>query len=271
GSSPGFIEVSVCWGTQQSAHRSRGPAAPAIRLAAALRVLYSPTRKLRGARSGGERVNGTEFLLGPEALARHGERVALVCGAESVTYAELARQSALAAAAYASLGVKPGDKVLLLMRDTPQFAAAWLGLVRMGAVAVALNNKVSEAEYRHVLADSEARLALVEDGFVGARRDLSAELAAQGRRGVAGGQEAASSPRPGRRPSIEPPRARPAQRRASCVRTMASPASELRCARSASGRARKHSPLHASSSPMALSTGCSARSRWAQPPSCART
>src|SRR5690606_36156644 len=195
GSSPGFIEVSVCWGTQQSAHRSRGPAAPAIRLAAALRVLYSPTRKLRGARSGGERVNGTEFLLGPEALARHGERVALVCGAESVTYAELARQSALAAAAYASLGVKPGDKVLLLMRDTPQFAAAWLGLVRMGAVAVALNNKVSEAEYRHVLADSEARLALVEDVFVEARRDLSAELAAQGRLVVAGDQASSSDAR----------------------------------------------------------------------------
>jgi len=140
-------------------------------------------------------VNGTEFLLGPEALARHGERVALVCGAESVTYAELARQSALAAAAYASLGVKPGDKVLLLMRDTPQFAAAWLGLVRMGAVAVALNNKVSEAEYRHVLADSEARLALVEDVFVEARRDLSAELAAQGRLVVAGDQASSSDAR----------------------------------------------------------------------------
>jgi acyl-CoA synthetase (AMP-forming)/AMP-acid ligase II len=38
----------------------------------------------------------------------------------------------------------PGDRVLLLMRDTPEFAAAWLGAVHAGAVAVALNSKLSE-------------------------------------------------------------------------------------------------------------------------------
>ena len=37
------------------------------------------------------------------------------------------------------------------MRDTPEFAAAWLGAVRAGAVAVALNNKLAETEYRHIL------------------------------------------------------------------------------------------------------------------------
>lgn len=131
-------------------------------------------------------ANGVELLLGESALARHGRRTALVCGGESLTYAELAERTARASAAYARHGVRPGERVLLLMRDTPEFAAAWLGAVRMGAVAVALNNKLTEADYRHILADSDARVLVVEDVFAQARPDLAAELAREGRVIVAG-------------------------------------------------------------------------------------
>ena len=130
--------------------------------------------------------NGVEQLLGSAALERHGGRIALVSGAESVTYAELAAQARRASGALAALGVRAGDRVLLLMRDTPEFAAAWLGTVRMGAVAVALNNKLSEADYRHILADSAARLVIVEDVFAQARPDLNDELARDGRVTIAG-------------------------------------------------------------------------------------
>lgn len=131
-------------------------------------------------------ANGVELLLGEAACARHGSRIALACGTERVTYAELAARTARASAAYARYGVRPGERVLLLMRDTPAFAAAWLGAVRMGAVAVALNNKLSEADYRHILSDSAARVLLVEDVFAQARPDLTAELAREGRAIVAG-------------------------------------------------------------------------------------
>jgi len=72
------------------------------------------------------------------------------------------------------------------MRDTPEFAAAWLGAVHAGAVAIALNTKLSDAEYRHILADSDARLLVVEDVFASARPDLSEESARDGRLTIAG-------------------------------------------------------------------------------------
>ena len=97
---------------------------------------------------------------------------------------------ARAANALRALDVSPGDRVLLLMRDTPEFAAAWLGAVHAGAVAVALNTKLSEAEYRHIRADSEARLAIVEDIFVQARPDLAAEHAVAGGLAIAGASAA---------------------------------------------------------------------------------
>jgi acyl-coenzyme A synthetase/AMP-(fatty) acid ligase len=137
-------------------------------------------------------MNAAELLLGPDALARHGERSALICAGENVSYAQMAARAARSSGALTALGVRPGDRVLLLMRDTPEFAAAWLGAVRAGAVAVALNSKTTEAEYRHILADSGARLVIVEDVFARMRPDLTAQLAREGRIAIAG--EAAGLP-----------------------------------------------------------------------------
>jgi benzoate-CoA ligase len=131
-------------------------------------------------------MNAVEALLGAEALARLGARPALISGSVETTYAALAEHAARASGALGALGVRPGDRVLLLMRDTPEFAAAWLGVLRAGAVAIALNNKLSEAEYRHILADSGARLAIVEDVFASVRPDLNAELAGAGKLAIAG-------------------------------------------------------------------------------------
>jgi benzoate-CoA ligase len=134
----------------------------------------------------GSRLNAVEHFLGPPALQRNGTRTALICGAQTLSYAELAAETARAANALRALGVSPGDRVLLLMRDTPEFVAAWLGAVHAGAVAIALNTKLSEAEYRHIRADSGARLAIVEDVFAWARPDLATEEAGEGSLVIAG-------------------------------------------------------------------------------------
>jgi len=131
-------------------------------------------------------MNAAEELLGEGALARHGARTALICGDMRVTYADLAQQVCRAANAFASLGLRPGERVLLMMRDTPELAAAWLGIVRAGGVAIALNTKLAEDDYRHIRADSGARFTLIEDVFASARPDLTHEFAAQGGLIVAG-------------------------------------------------------------------------------------
>ena len=126
-------------------------------------------------------MNAAELLLGKDALARHGERVALACGEQSVSYRALAAEVARAANALRALGVRTGDRVLIVMRDTPAFVACWLGAVHAGAVAIAVNTKLSEAEYRHMAADSGARLVLVEEATRPALGALVDELAAAGR------------------------------------------------------------------------------------------
>lgn len=100
---------------------------------------------------------------------RYPGRGALICGDEQVSWDELAARVARAAGALRARGVRPGEQVLFVMRDTPASAAAWLGAVHAGVVAVALNSKLSEVDYAHILADSGARLAIVDDRFSAAR------------------------------------------------------------------------------------------------------
>ena len=121
-------------------------------------------------------MNAAEYLLGAAALARHGARTALICGDESVTYAELAARTARSAAALGALGVRPGERVLMMMRDTPEFAAAWLGAVHAGAVAVGVNSKLSDVDVRHIARDSGAKLALIEDVYAAERSGLAADV-----------------------------------------------------------------------------------------------
>ena len=131
-------------------------------------------------------MNGADYLLGAEALARHGQRVALICGAEKITYADLAARVRRAAGALAALGVEPGDRVMLLMRDTPDLAAAWLGCLWCGAVAIALNSQLAEDDYRFVRSDSGARLAIVEDVFAARLTGFVQALTRERRIAIAG-------------------------------------------------------------------------------------
>ena len=131
-------------------------------------------------------MNAAAHLLGTEALARHGARTAILCGSDTLSYVELAQQVQRAAGALGALGVAPGDRVLLLMRDTPELAAAWLGCLWHGAVAVALNSQLSEDDYRHMRSDSGARLAIVEDLHAAAFPQFFEAIAREQRVAIAG-------------------------------------------------------------------------------------
>jgi len=124
-------------------------------------------------------VNGAEFLLGAQALARHGSRTALICEDHRVSFRQLAERVAAAAGVLEDLGLRPGERLLLLMRDTPDMAVAWLAALRIGAVAVALNPKLAASELQHVALDSAARLAIVDECFDAARFPAITEVPAR--------------------------------------------------------------------------------------------
>ena len=74
-----------------------------------------------------------------EVASRYPERAAIDFFARQLTYTELAEDMRRAAGALHQAGVRPGDRVALVMPNCPQHAVAVLGTMLLGAVVVEHN------------------------------------------------------------------------------------------------------------------------------------
>jgi len=113
-----------------------------------------------------ETMNAAEAVLAPALAAGRGAETALIWRGQRLSYEALAARVNRAGNALRSLGVGPGDRVLLMLKDTPDFIACYLGAIRIGAVAVALNVRLSATDLLYILRDSGARLLLIDREFL---------------------------------------------------------------------------------------------------------
>jgi long-chain acyl-CoA synthetase len=81
-----------------------------------------------------------------------------------LTYAELDQRSARVAGMLAALGVRPGDRVAIMLPNVPDFAVIYYGILRAGAVVVPMNPLLKEREVGYYLGDSGARLIFAWHG-----------------------------------------------------------------------------------------------------------
>ena len=92
------------------------------------------------------------------------DREAIVCGPSRLTYQALASKAGLVAAGLRAKGVRPGDRVLLSCPNTPDFAAAYFGILKAGATVVPLNVLLKPAEIAFHLRDAEPSAYLCFEG-----------------------------------------------------------------------------------------------------------
>ena len=85
------------------------------------------------------------------------DSVALLFEGQTWTYGELDSKSSNAAAVFATAGFSAGDRIVLLLPNLPEFAVAYLGILKLGAIAVSISTAWKQEELRHVLADCQAR------------------------------------------------------------------------------------------------------------------
>jgi len=78
-----------------------------------------------------------------------------------VSFRELEERSARCRGALSALGVKPGDRVALVMSDCPEMMIAMLGAMGAGAIVVPCSTMLKPAELEYMLQDSGAKLVIV--------------------------------------------------------------------------------------------------------------
>ncbi|OGL11221.1 MAG: hypothetical protein A3I17_11440 [Candidatus Rokubacteria bacterium RIFCSPLOWO2_02_FULL_72_37] len=97
------------------------------------------------------------------AALRRPEAEAVVDGARRLTYAQLAARAAASAGGFARLGVGPGDRVVLALKNRLEHVVAYWALQHLGAVPTPANFRLAAGEMTYVLEDSGARVTLFED------------------------------------------------------------------------------------------------------------
>src|SRR3954470_9035567 len=102
-----------------------------------------------------------------ECAASFGSRPLVLCDDATLTYDDVVEQSRCLAAGFVELGVRPGDRVGVVMANYPEFVPIKFAISRVGAIAVPFNFLYKQDELAFVLADSGCRVLVTMTGFDG--------------------------------------------------------------------------------------------------------
>jgi long-chain acyl-CoA synthetase len=82
---------------------------------------------------------------------------------QSVSWAESARKVASLAAALKNLGLKPGDRVMLVSENRPEWCLSDLAIMAAGGVTVPTYTTNTERDHQHIIDNSGATMTIVSD------------------------------------------------------------------------------------------------------------
>ncbi|WP_298872773.1 long-chain-fatty-acid--CoA ligase [uncultured Microbacterium sp.] len=111
------------------------------------------------------------------SVARYGKKTALEFFGAPTTYQELGRQVARAAEGLRRLGVRAGDRVALVLPNSPQHVVAFYAALRLGAIVIEHNPLYTPRELRHQFEDHGARFAIVWDKLADTVAEFPSDLA----------------------------------------------------------------------------------------------
>src|SRR6266705_624673 len=94
-----------------------------------------------------------------------GTRQAVACGETRYTWEEFDLRTDALARGLASLDVRRGDRVAVLMLNCHRYLELYYACARMGAVIVPLNIRLARPEIVFILNDSEAKILVVDKMF----------------------------------------------------------------------------------------------------------
>lgn len=95
---------------------------------------------------------------------KYGARPAIRSAVASRTYDELLDRSTRLANALRGLGLRPGDRVAIMVENRVEALESYLGCFLAGVVAVHVNDRLVAREVRHILRDSGAEVLMHTDG-----------------------------------------------------------------------------------------------------------
>jgi benzoate-CoA ligase family protein len=111
--------------------------------------------------------NVARVFIDRHLVEGRGAKVAIRCAGGDVTYAELADHVNRAGNALRSLGLLPGQRMMMLVKDCPDFFFLFWGAIKAGILPVPLNVILRAADYRVIFDDAGCSAIVYSPDFAG--------------------------------------------------------------------------------------------------------
>jgi benzoate-CoA ligase family protein len=120
-----------------------------------------------------EAFNAAVYFVDRHVAEGRGAAIAIECEDRRVSYAALGEQvNRTGSALKQELGVRPEERVVLLMLDSPEMVFAFFGAIKIGAVPIPTNTLWTSTDCEFVLRDSRAGVVIVSAPLYQRIRDL---------------------------------------------------------------------------------------------------
>ena len=116
--------------------------------------------------------NAVTWLLDRNVDEGRGAKLAYADTVSERTYGGLQKQTRRVASMLRRLGVRREERVAMIMHDTVDFPAVFLGAIRAGVVPVPLNTLLTSDQYAYVLADCRARVLFITEALLPVVKDM---------------------------------------------------------------------------------------------------
>ncbi len=105
------------------------------------------------------------------------DKVGLIADDRRLTFHQMNGRANRLARAMVAQGIRPGDRVAVLLRNCIEYYDIYYGLARIGAVMCGINWRLARPEVTFILADSGARLFIFDQEFAGHLSAIETEVA----------------------------------------------------------------------------------------------
>ena len=112
-----------------------------------------------------ERFNMARYFLDERIEEGRGDRLAVIDHAGSYSYRDVQELANRVGNALAARGVGPEDRVLIALTDRVEFAAAFFGVLKIGAVVTMVNPELPDGDYEYYLQYTRARAVIAEQSL----------------------------------------------------------------------------------------------------------
>ncbi len=106
--------------------------------------------------------NAAEYFVDRNVEEGRGDQVAILFEDRTYTYNQLLENVNRAAGMLAEIGVQMENRVMLLLRDSPEVIFSFFGAIKLGAVPIPTNILMKSPDFLFVLNDSRARVLIVD-------------------------------------------------------------------------------------------------------------